>query len=851
MAKDQEFDYSQFENQSIVDMDIKKEMETSFMEYSLSVIISRALPDVRDGFKPVHRRIIYAMYDDKLTYDQPTRKSATTVGNVLGHYHPHGDQAVYNAMVRMAQPFSLRYPLIDGQGNFGNIDGDGAAAYRYTEARLSKISNLLVKDIEKNTVNFMPNFDNKATEPEVLPCRFPQLLVNGTIGIAVGMATSIPPHNMNEVIDACIHMIENPDCSIVDLMQFVKAPDFPTHGIIHGTAGLYAAYHTGKGKVKVRAKTHFEEKGNRTSIIVTELPYQVNRTMLLDNIADLVKNKRIEGISGLRNESGRKGMRIVIEVKREANPQIVLNQLFKYTQLQETCSFNMLALVNGKPKVLNLKEILFYYLRHQEDVIRRRTKFELEKAEREAHIYEGYKKIIDNLDEAIKIIRASKNVADSKINLIARFDLSEVQAQAIVEMTLGRLSGMERQKIEERLETLLALIEELKGIIADETKIIEIIKNALIDVKNKFGDERRTAIELVDNEILDEDLIEKSDCVITITRDGYIKRLPAETYSAQRRGGKGITAMATKEEDFVQDVYICYSHDIMLMFSNKGKMYRKKSYEIPEASRTAKGTNLVNVLTLDEGEKITTIIPVKEFSEDTYLAMITKMGVIKRVNLTDYKSKRTGGLFAINLDEGDELLYVLKTSGKDNIFIASRNGYSIMIDENDVRCMGRGARGVRAMMLRGGDYLVGAALIPSDYKEQGLSIITITEKGYGKKSSIDEFKEQHRGGKGMYCHKLSEKTGLLAGTNVVTDDDDLMLITESGMIIRTGAEAIPTYGRTAGGVIIMRLSGEAYVTGFAKVKKEEPEELSEPDQESDIIDEAEGFEQTPEPPEEV
>ncbi len=819
------YDYSTHEEQKIVDIDIQKEIKTSFIEYAMSVIIDRALPDVRDGLKPVHRRVLYAMYDDKLFYNTAYRKSATTVGNVIGHYHPHGDVAVYDTMVRMAQDFSLRYPLVDGHGNFGNIDGDGAAAYRYTEARMSKISNLMLQDIEKDTVDFVPNFDNRLKEPSCLPCRFPNLLVNGSIGIAVGMATNIPPHNMNEVIDAAIYCMENPDCAVRDLMNFIKGPDFPTAGIIHGTSGILEAYLTGRGRVKVRAKAEFEEKHGRTAIIITELPYQVNRSLLLGNMAQLVKDKRIEGVSDIRNESGRKGMRIVVELKRDANPQIVLNLFYKYTQLQDTCAMNMLALVNGEPKTLNLKEMLSYYLSHQRDVIVRRTRFELARAEREAHIYEGYRIAIDNLDEVIKIIRASDSISDAKNSLMERFGLDDAQAQAIVDMTLGRLSGMERRKIEERLVALYAQIGELKGIIADESKIDAIIKADLLDVKDKFGDERRTAIEEAEDDILIEDLIDREDCVITVTDAGYVKRLPVETYSAQRRGGKGITAMSTKEEDFVQNVYISHSHDCLLLFSNRGRMYIKKCYEIPEASRVAKGTNIVNLLSLGEGEVITASIPIREFSDDEYLVMLTRRGVVKRVALGAYNTKRSAGLYAVTLDEGDELLYVLKTDGSYSILAATRDGLSITFDENDIRPMGRHARGVRAIKLSDDDYVVGAVAIPDNI--EGETVLTITANGYGKRTKPEEFKLQNRGGKGIICHGVNDKTGLLVGISLVGADDDVMLITDSGVIIRTAASGIPVYGRNTAGVIVMRTSGDSVITGFTKVSPDKETESAE------------------------
>lgn len=834
-----EYDYSAHHTQIIQDVEIEKEVKTAFIKYAMSVIVDRALPDVRDGLKPVHRRILYAMYEDNLTSDKPFRKSANTVGNVLGRYHPHGDSAVYDAMVRMAQDFSLRYPLIEGQGNFGNIDGDGAAAYRYTEARMSKIANEMLLDIEKNVVDFVPNFDNVRKEPVVLPSRFPNLLVNGSIGIAVGMATNIPPHNLKEVIDATVYMIDNPDCSVMDLCRFIKGPDFPTYGTIYGTAGIYEAYMTGKGRIKVRAKTHFEEKNNRTSIIITELPYQVNRSLLLDSMVELVREKKIEGISDIRNESGRKGMRIVIDLKKDANPQVVLNLLYKYTQMEDTCAVNMLALVNGEPKILNLKELLKYYILHQEDVITRRTQFDLDKALKEAHIYDGLKIAVDNIDEVISIIRSSANIPEAKSNLMARFGLTDAQAQAIVEMTLGRLSGLERKKIEERLANLYALIDELKGILADKNKITAIIKNDLLDIKNRYGDERRTAIEEVEDEIMLEDLIERENCVITVTHDGYIKRLPSETYQAQRRGGKGITAMSTKEDDFVENVIVSFSHDYLLMFSNLGKVYIKKCYEIPESGRTSKGTNLVNVLSLAENEKITAFIPVKEFTDREYLVLMTKYGVSKRVSLMEYSRKRTNGLFAVTLDEGDELLYVLKTTGNDQIIAASRKGLSVRFDEQDVRVMGRQARGVRAMRLEGGDYIVGAAVIPKNYAEMDAKVITVTERGYGKLSEIDDFTVHNRGGKGITCHGLNEKTGDLAGIAVVEPSDDIMLITNNGVIIRTKVKEIPVYGRSAGGVIVMRPDEGASIVGFARVKEEQ--DVTEKDKSSQEMNESFDF----------
>ncbi len=821
-----EYDYSSHAEQTIRDIRIEDEIKTAYIDYAMSVIVARALPDVRDGLKPVHRRVLYAMYEDHLTYDKPHRKSATTVGDVLGRYHPHGDSAVYDTMVRMAQDFSLRYPLIDGHGNFGNIDGDPPAAYRYTEARMSKIADEMLADIDKDVVNFDPNFDNTREEPQVLPARFPNLLVNGSVGIAVGMATNVPPHNMREVCAACAYLMDHPDCTIPELMQFVKGPDFPTYGTIYGTAGIYQAYMTGKGHIKVRAKAHFEEKKGRTAIIVTELPYQVNRSLLLENMVNLVKNKKIEGISDIRNESGRKGMRIVIEVKKDANPQIVLNLLYKYTQLEDTCGVNMLALVGGEPKILNLKQVLEHYVNHRHEVITRRTQFELAKAEREAHIYEGYKIAIDNIDEVVHIIRHSASVSDAKQNLMARFGLSEIQAQAIVEMTLGRLTGLERQKIEDRLAALYALIDDLKDILANPERVNAMIKEDLEDVVKRFGDDRRTDIVEVENEILIEDLIEKQDCVITVTNDGYIKRLPAATYASQRRGGKGVTAMGTKEEDFVKNVFVAFSHDTLLLFSNKGRMYTKRCFEIPEASRTAKGTNLVNVLQLSEGEMITAGISIKEFTEDEYLVFITRKGVIKRVQLSDYKSRRQSGLFAINLDEDDMLLAVHKTSGDDHILCAAHSGTSIRFAETDARCMGRQARGVGAMTLREGDYLVGACVIPHGEDDPTFQVLTVTEGGYGKRSEIESFPLQKRFGMGVRGHAVSDRTGLLAGIALVHEDDDLMMITDGGMIVRTAVEGVPVYGRATGGVIVMRLAEGSKLISF-DVAAKEPENTEE------------------------
>ena len=698
-----------FPNQKIVGIEMKHEVENSFIAYSMSVIMSRALPDVRDGLKPVHRRILYAMYEDHLTYDKGFRKSATTVGNVLGRYHPHGDSAVYDTMVRLAQDFSMRYPLIEGQGNFGSVDGDPAAAYRYTEARLARLSNEMMSDIEKNVVDFVPNFDNSRDEPSVLPARFPNLLVNGSIGIAVGMATNIPPHNLGEVIDGTIYLMENPDCTIKDLMQFIKGPDFPTAATIYGSNGIYEAYSTGRGRVMVRSKCNVEEEKHR--IIVTEIPYPVNKSMLIESMAGLVRDKRIEGITAIRDESGRDGMRIVIDYRRDANGQVILNQLYKYTQLQDTCAINMLALVNNVPKVLNLKQILEYYVAHQEDVITRRVKFDLEKAKREAHILEGLKIAIDNIDEVIETIKRSASIPDAKAKLMERFGLDDVQAQAIVEMTLGRLSGLERQKIEDRLLKLEQIIAELTAILADEGKIKEIIKTEMLAIKDKFSDPRRTELVAAEDDIVYEDLIERHACVITMTHAGYIKRQPADTYSAQRRGGKGIIGMSTKEEDYVETVMVANSHSLVMFFTNTGKVHTRKAYQIPEAGRTAKGSNIVNILELESGEKITAAISVKGFAADEYLFMATRNGIVKKTLLSEFEYQRKGGKIAITLDDGDELQYVRHTTGNEDVIIATHDGMSARFSEDEVRSMGRTARGVKGITLMEGDYVVGCAVV--------------------------------------------------------------------------------------------------------------------------------------------
>lgn len=803
----------EFKDQKILDIKMEGEVKTSFIQYAMSVIMSRALPDVRDGLKPVHRRILYAMYEDKITHDKPFYKSATTVGNVLGRYHPHGDAAVYDSMVRLAQSFSMRYPLIEGHGNFGNIDGDQAAAYRYTEARLAKMADEMTRDIEKDVVDFGPNFDNKRREPIVLPSRYPNLLVNGCVGIAVGMATYIPPHNLSEVIDGTIYLMENPEATVRDLMNYIKGPDFPTGAKIYGSAGIYEAYETGRGKVTVRACAEIEEDKHR--IIVTEIPYQVNKANLVESMADCVKDKRIEGITDIRDETGRAGLRIVIEYRRDANGQVILNKLYKYTQLQDTCAMNMVALVDNIPKILGIKEILNRYIMHQEDVVTRRVKFDLNKALRELHLNEGYKIAADNIDEVISIIRSSASIQDSKLNLISRFSLSEEQAQAIVDMTLGRLSGLERQKVIERIEKLTATVNELKAILGDESKIKDVIKEELLDIKRRFGDSRKTSLVPVEDEIILEDLIDRHECVITLTDNGYIKRQPSSVYSSQRRGGKGIIGMSTKEEDIVKHVVAVDSHSFLMMFTNKGKLHIRKAYAIPEAGRTAKGSNIVNLLEITEGEKITALLSVSAFVPGKCLTMVTRNGIVKKTDISEYEIMRRGGKIAINLDEDDELLSVNLTSDEDSMIIATRNGYAVHFNVGDIRQVGRTARGVIGIRLSDGDSVAGVAV-----EEDGKTLLTITENGYGKRSEFKEYPIHNRGGKGVICHN-TERSGKVTGISSVGGDDDIMMITNGGTIIRTAASEIPVYGRTAGGVIVMRLSEEDKIVNFTTVSNSE------------------------------
>lgn len=811
-----------YPEQHIVNTELVKEMQKSFIEYAMSVIVERALPDVRDGLKPVHRRILYAMYEDGLTRDKPYRKCATAVGDVLGRYHPHGDASVYDALVRLAQDFSMRYPLIDGHGNFGSIDGDPPAAYRYTEARMSRMSDEMLRDIEKETVDWSPNFDETRKEPRVLPSRFPNLLVNGSSGIAVGMATNIPPHNLREVIGAAICLLDNPEATLDELMQHIKGPDFPTKGIIMGRSGIRQAYETGRGRVIVRARCHFEEYGKdkRERIIVTELPYQVNKRMLIASIADLVKDKRLEGISDLRDETDRNGMRIVIETKKDANVQVVLNHLYTLTSLQTSFAINMLALVDDQtqPKILSLRHILTEYLSFQEELIVRRTRFDLRKAEERAHILRGLLIAEENIDEIIKTIRNSYD--DSKENLMARFSLSDPQASAILEMRLKQLQGLDRLKLEEEFKALEAKIADYKDILEKPERVRETLKTELTAISDKYGDERYTEIQDSVDDIDDEDLIVRHNCVITMTYGGYIKRNPVDTYSAQNRGGKGIVGMTTKEEDAIRDVMVVHSHSYLLMFTSAGKVYMKKAYQIPEASRTAKGTNLVNVLQLAEGEKVTSIVSLEGFEDEQYFVMVTKKGVIKRASTKDFEYQRKGGKIAINLDEGDELLSVNKTAGTSDIIIATRQGKAVRFDENDARVMGRTARGVRGIRLREGDEVVGVSVV-----EEGKTLITVTEKGFGKRNEFDCFSAHSRGTMGVICHKLTAKTGELAGIAAVSDDDDIMIITNEGTIIRMAVSGIPVYGSgSTSGVIVMRLDDDAKIVNFAVTESEKEEE---------------------------
>ena len=801
----------------VIERDIEKEMRTAYIDYAMSVIVSRALPDVRDGLKPVHRRILYAMYEDGITSDKPYRKCANTVGSVLGRYHPHGDSSVYDAMVRMAQDFSMRYMLIDGHGNFGSIDGDGAAAMRYTEARMSKISEYMLTDIEKNTVNFMPNYDDRLQEPTVLPARIPALLVNGSSGIAVGMATNIPPHNLTEVINGIIKIIDEDEVTNEDLMSVIKGPDFPTGGIILGIEGIKQAYTTGKGKITVRAEAEIEEMSNtKQRIIVSSLPYQVNKAKLIENMARLVREKRIEGISEIRDESDRiDRVRIVIELKRDANAQVVLNQLYKNTQMQDTFGIIMLALVNGEPKVLTLRQCLDYYIDHRKDVILRRTQFELDKALARAHILEGLKIALDNIDEVINIIRSSYD--DPKEKLMERFGLTDVQAQAILDMRLKTLSGLQREKIEEEYKALMELIAHLREILSSERLVFDIIKEELIQIRDKFGDERKTKIVAAEGEINVEDLIKEEQSVVALTHFGYIKRMPIDTYKSQRRGGKGIIGIATREEDFVKQIFTASTHDTILFFSNKGKLYRLRGYEIPEAGRTARGTAIVNLLSLDPEEKISAIIPIQNFAEGKYLLMATKNGLIKKTALNEYNSARKTGLQAITLKEEDELIAVRLTDGEDNVVLVTKKGMSITFDEKDVRPIGRIAQGVIGIRLDSDDVVIGMESIITGSKA---TLLAITENGFGKRTELDEYRVQIRGGKGVITYKITPKTGDIVGVRIANDEDDAMLITEKGTIIRIHVKDISILGRATQGVTLMRTSDGGKVVSIETLTPE-------------------------------
>ena len=803
----------------IIERDIEAEMKTAYIDYAMSVIVSRALPDVRDGLKPVHRRILYTMYEDGLTSDKPYRKSATTVGDVLGRYHPHGDASVYDAMVRMAQTFSLRYPLVDGHGNFGSIDGDGAAAYRYTEARMSKIAETMLTDIEKNTVKFIPNFDDRLQEPAVLPAKIPALLVNGSSGIAVGMATNIPPHNLTEVINGIIKIIDEDEVTDEQLMQIIKGPDFPTGGVILGREAIKQAYTTGRGKITVRAEAEIEESSNgKQKIIVTSLPYQVNKAKLIENIANLVKEKRIEGIAELRDESDRENaVRIHIGLKKDANARVVLNQLYKNTQMQDTFGIIMLALVDGEPKVLTLRQCLDHYIDHRKHVILRRTQFDLDKALARAHILEGLKIALDNIDEVINIIRSSYD--DAKEKLMQRFGLSEIQAQAILDMRLKTLSGLLREKIEDEYNELMKLIAHLREILGSEKLVFQVIKEELIEVKEKYGDERLTKIVAAEGELNEEDLIKEEQMVVAFTHFGYIKRMPIDTYKSQRRGGKGITGIATREEDFVKQIFTTSTHDTVLFFSNKGKLYRLRGYEIPEAGRTAKGTAIVNLLSLDAGEKISAIIPISNFEDGKYLLMATRNGLIKKTALQEYNSTRKTGLLAITLKDDDELIDVRLTDGEDNVVLVTSKGMCITFDEKDVRPVGRSAQGVLGIRLDEDDFVIGMESILADNKKA--TLLAITENGFGKRTELDEYRVQNRGGKGVITYKITPKTGNIVGIRVTNEDDDAMLITNSGTIIRIKVKDVSILGRATQGVTLMRTSENEKVVSIETLAPEE------------------------------
>ena len=826
---------------NVIDTDVEKIMKESFIQYSMAVIVSRALPDVRDGLKPVHRRILYTMFENGLTPDQAYRKCADTVGSVLGKYHPHGDASVYDALVRLAQSFSLRYPLVDGHGNFGSVDGDPPAAYRYTEAKMAKMSMNMLTDINKNTVDFQSNYDDRLKEPVVLPSRFPNLLCNGSTGIAVGMATNIPPHNLHEIIEGMKCVMKNPDCSLDELMEHVKGPDFPTGGIIMGRAGIRAAYATGKGKITLRSQTSIEEINGRNCIIVTEIPYMVNKARLCVSIADLVKDKRIDGIHDLNDESGKDGMRIVIKLKKDANPQVVLNKLFSYTQLQDTVGVNMLALVNGIPKILTLKECLEQYIDFQVDVIRRRTQFDLKKAKEREHILQGLVIALDNIDEVVEILRSSKTIAEGKQRLMERFDLTEVQADHIVNMTLGKLTGMERQKLLDELAELKIKIADLEDILANHQRVLDIIIEEVEAIQEKFGDERRTRIENVSGEVDIEDLIPQEECVLTLTQFGYVKRLAVDTYKLQRRGGRGVSGMSRREEDVATEMFIINSHDYVLFFTDKGRVYRLKCYEVPEGSRQSKGINIANLLPISPEEKVTSMIRVHEFDEEKYLVMVTRKGIIKRIALNAYNTARKGGLIALELNEGDELAWVRMTDGNANVIVATRMGTAIRFNETDVRQMGRQARGVKAMTLREGDEVIGMSVV----REGGL-VLTVSETGYGRLSRAEDYRIQSRGGKGLINYHV-ERYGKVAAIKVVDLDDDIIIISQDGIIIRIAADSIRVCSRPSKGVTVMKMGEGDKVVTVARA----PHEEGETDEVVDDSSADEAGDETEEPAEET
>lgn len=825
------------EKSRVIDVDIQREMRKSFLDYSMSVIVSRALPDVRDGLKPVHRRILYTMFEKGLTYDKPYHKCADTVGAVLGSYHPHGDASVYDALVRLAQDFSMRYMLVDGHGNFGSVDGDPPAAYRYTEARMSKISMEMLTDIDKKTVDFMPNYDDRLQEPVVLPCRFPNLLVNGSSGIAVGMATNIPPHNLGEVVDAMDYLIDNPDASVSELMEYIPGPDFPTGATIMGRSGIRAAYATGRGKIVVRAKAEIvEEKNGRFKIIVTELPYQVNKARLIESIADMVKDKRIEGISNIEDHSDRNGMHIEIDVKRDASPQIVLNQLFSYSQLQVTFGVIMIAIVNGEPKLLTLKDILNHYIDFQVDVVTRRTQFDLNKAKERMHILEGLKIAIDFIDEVIAIIRSSKDQSEAKLRLMERFGLDEIQAQSIVQMRLGQLTGLERQKIEDEIAALHVKIDDYEDILSNHSRVLQIIKEEVNAVRNKYADRRRTEILSVSGEVDIEDLIPQEDCVLTLTQFGYVKRLSIDTYKTQKRGGRGVAGMTRREEDVATEMFIINSHDYVLFFTDKGRVYRLKCYEIPEGSRQSKGMNIANLLPIDADEHVTSMIKVHEFDEDKYLIMVTRKGIVKRIELNAYNTARKGGLIALELNEGDELAWVRMTDGESEVIVATKKGMAIRFKETDVRPMGRQARGVKAITLREDDEVIGMSTVRED-----AYVLTVSETGYGRLSKLSDYRIQSRGGKGLTNYHV-EKYGDVAAIKVVDMDDDIIIISSDGVIIRIQASSIRVCSRPSKGVTVMKVSDGSKVVTLARAPHDSDEEVDQLETDPDEIAENEAEE---------